>query len=354
MGNKHMSFKQRLFVALGLVVTLAFLWFAFSRLDPTAVLVNIRSAHPLPILIGAVWYFSAVAVISLRWGSLLRAIQPVPLTKLMPLVSIGYMGNNVYPFRSGEILRIWLLQRNHGIPLARSATTVIVERIFDGLVMLTFIFVALLLLDTPSPEVRTIASVTAPLFLIALAVFFVLAARPNLLRQVAAFVGGLLPGKLGGFIAHLTEDFIAGMGGLRSPTDLAATVFFSYACWLLEASVYWIVTFAFDLNLTYLQMLLVVGVVNLAGLLPASPGQWGVFEFFVSTVLIAEGAPADTALAYALVVHMVIWLPVTLLGFYFLVRQGLNLGALTRARELEATDPAHPTEQISSTAEGHP
>ena len=82
-------------------------------------------------------------------------------------------------------------------------------------------------------------------------------------------------------------------------------------------------------------MLLTVGVVNLAGLIPASPGQIGVFEFFVSLVLIAVGVADTEAHAYALVVHLVIWLPVTLAGFAFLVRQGLGWGAITHARELE-------------------
>jgi uncharacterized membrane protein YbhN (UPF0104 family) len=99
--------------------------------------------------------------------------------------------------------------------------------------------------------------------------------------------------------------------------------------------VYWLVSFAFNLNVGYPVMLLVVGVVNLAGLIPASPGQIGVFEFFVRTVLMAVGVDEATATAYALVVHVVIWLPVTLVGFYFLARQGLNWQAVTHARELE-------------------
>ncbi len=46
-------------------------------------------------------------------------------------------------------------------------------------------------------------------------------------------------------------------------------------------------------------MTLVVGVVNLAGLIPASPGQLGVYEFFASTVVIAVGIGEVQALAYA-------------------------------------------------------
>jgi uncharacterized membrane protein YbhN (UPF0104 family) len=91
---------------------------------------------------------------------------------------------------------------------------------------------------------------------------------------------------------------------------------------------------AFGLELGYPVALLVVGTVNLAGLIPASPGQVGVYEFFASSVMEAVGVAQDRALAYAIVVHIVIWLPVTLAGFAFLVRYGLGWNDITKAKEL--------------------
>lgn len=93
---------------------------------------------------------------------------------------------------------------------------------------------------------------------------------------------------------------------------------------------------AFGLELGYPVALLVVGTVNLAGLIPASPGQVGVYEFFASAVLTAVGIAQNTALAYAIVVHIVIWLPVTLVGFFFLVQYGLGWRAISNASELES------------------
>jgi glycosyltransferase 2 family protein len=98
---------------------------------------------------------------------------------------------------------------------------------------------------------------------------------------------------------------------------------------------YWMVASAFNLNIGLVVMFLAVGVSNLAGLVPASPGQIGVFEFFTSLVLTAVGVDATQASAYALVMHVVIWLPATLAGFYFLIRQGLGWNAITHAGELE-------------------
>ncbi len=329
-----MKRRQRLLVLVGVVISLIFLALAFNGLNPSAVWANISAANPLLLIAAAVWFFASTIAIAARWGALLTSAKRLPLGALFRLVCITYMGNNVYPLRAGEVLRIALVNRDHGIPLARITTTVLIERIFDGLVMLSFIIIALPLTGIASPEVQTVANAAAPLFGVALIVFFVLAAQPNLMRRLIALISGILPARLGEIVRGLGDDVIAGFEGLRTPAHLAGAVGYSYLSWVLHAGVFWLVAFAFGLDVDLPLMLLVVGVVNLAGLIPASPGQIGVYEFFVILVMTAAGIANETATAYALVVHVVIWLPVTLLGFYFLVRRGLSINALARAQDL--------------------
>ena len=327
--------RKQLAVIAGILVSAFFLWLAFRGLDPAAFWQSVQSANPWLIVGGMLLYGVAVTIITLRWQFLLRAIKPIPLAQLIPLVTIGYMGNNIYPLRSGELLRIFLLRRNHDVPFGQGATTVVVERVFDGLVMLTFLIVPLAFIDVASPEVRRLATITTPIFLTALATFLALAARPQWLLGLAGWVAGWLPGKLGALVDDLSRDIVDGLAGLRSPADLAGTVAASYATWAVEALVYWMVAFAFGLGLGYPVMLMVVAVVNLSFLLPAAPGNVGLFQFFASAVLVAVGIAESTALAYAVAVHVVIWLPPTLAGFFFLARQGLRIGAIARADELQ-------------------
>ncbi len=74
---------------------------------------------------------------------MLRPLKPIPLPRLFPVVCIGYFGNNVYPLRAGEVIRSYILRQREGIPITSSLATVFIERIFDSLIMLLFIFLAL-------------------------------------------------------------------------------------------------------------------------------------------------------------------------------------------------------------------
>ena len=332
--------RKRLALTVGSFTSAAFLLLAFRGLQPEQLWRSLADVSLPWLLIATLVYFVAVAVIALRWQFLLGAITAVPLAALVKLVFIGYMGNNVYPLRAGDALRVILLRRNHGVAFVRSTTIVAIERTIDGCVMLTFVFVGLLFIDLASREVDAMLSVTAPLFAALMLLALVLAAAPKLLRRVVSLTLRPLPERLATIAAQLAEEIIAGFAALRSPAHLLGAVVSSFVTWGIEAGAYWLVMRAFDLELNYAVALLLVGAVNLAGLIPASPGQVGVNEFVVISILTALGVPLSTATAYAILAHVVIWLPITIAGFALLIRQGLGWADIGRARDMQsAADP---------------
>ena len=331
------SGRKRLAFITGTIISAVFLVLAFRGLQPEQFWSSLSDVSIPWLLIAVLVYFAAVIVIALRWQFLLRAIKLVPLRALTQLVFIGYMGNNVYPLRAGDALRIALLRRNHQVPLVRSTTIVVIERIFDGCVMLTFVLLSLLLIDVNSSTVETIVAVTAPVFLVAMLFAFFLAAKPDLLRRVVRIALYALPQRVGAIVAELAEEVIAGQEGLRSPVFLLGAIISSFVTWSIEAGTYWLVMVAFGLELNYAVALLLVGAVNLAGLIPASPGQVGVNEFVIITILTALGIAVSDATAYAVIVHLAIWLPITVSGFVLLLRQGMGWADIRRAGEKERT-----------------
>ncbi|HVO70994.1 MAG TPA: lysylphosphatidylglycerol synthase transmembrane domain-containing protein [Aggregatilineaceae bacterium] len=321
----------------GIAVSVVFLYIGLKGLKLSQVWHDVRHVHVGWLLVGASIYFLAVWGRTWRWHYLLRSIKAIPLKKLFPVVVIGYMGNNLYPFRTGEVIRAYVLRRNEDVRISASLATIVVERIFDGLVMLIFVFVALPFADFKANWLRDIVFFSTLLFWGAFLAFLVVALRPAQMRRIyTAIFDRLLPEGLAGTARSLADHFMLGLENLRRPRDLFMTLLSSVFIWLTETTKYWFVMHAFDFRVSFFALMVMTAVVNLATTLPSSPGYVGTFDTPGIKTLTAYGIEETTAASYTLVLHAALWLPITLLGVFFLYREGLHWRDFSRAREVVA------------------
>ncbi len=341
MGKAKTRQRARRWLAfgIGVAVSALFLYEGLKGLRLAEVWHDIRGVHLGWLTAGATIYFLAVWGRTWRWHYLLHSLKPIPLRKLFPVVVIGYMGNNVYPFRAGEVIRAYVLRRNEGVSVTASLATIVVERIFDGLVMLIFVFVALPFADFKTPWLRSVVFFSTILFWGAFLVFLVMALRPQRTRRLyVALFDRLLPPALALKARGLADHFMSGLENLRRPRDLAMILLSSLFIWLTETTKYWFVMHAFDFRVSFFVLMLMTAVVNLATTLPSSPGYVGTFDTPGIKVLVAYGVPEVVASAYTLVLHAALWLPITLLGFYYLYRERLSWQDFSRAQEVVAEE----------------
>ena len=171
---------KRILTWVGLIISAVLLWYALSQLHLPEVWGYLRKARYWWIVPGVAVYFFGVWARTWRWHYMLRPFKSVPLIRLFPVVCIGYAGNNIYPARAGEVIRSFVLKQTEDIPMSGSLATVLIERLFDGLVMLMFVFVALPFAPNIPTVYRNWVIGFSLLFGIAMAVFIFVAARPQL------------------------------------------------------------------------------------------------------------------------------------------------------------------------------
>jgi uncharacterized protein (TIRG00374 family) len=325
----------------GVIVSAVFLYIGLRGLQLSEVWEGVRGARVGWLIPGVAVYFLAVWGRTWRWHYLLRSLQPIPLRRLFPVVVIGYMGNNVYPFRAGEVIRAYVLRRNEGVNIPASLATIVVERIFDGLVMLLFVFVALPFADFRQDWLRDVVFFSTILFWGAFLAFLAMALRPARMRAIYTWVfERLLPGKVGAAGIRMADHFMLGLENLRSPRDLLMILVSSVFIWLTETTKYWFVMHAFDFEVSFFVLMVMTAVVNLATTLPSSPGYVGTFDTPGIETLKAYGVRETVAASYTLVLHAALWLPITLLGFYYLYREGLGWSDFRRAQAEAAREAA--------------
>ncbi len=300
----------------------------------------LRTAHYGWIIPGVVVYFFGVWARTWRWDYLLRPMKQVPLRRLFPVVVIGYMGNNVYPARAGEVIRSYVLRQREGISISASLATVIVERVFDGLVMLIFVFIGLPF--TPMPAWLQWMVITASiLFFGALAVFMVLAAKVEWAEAVYGWaIDRVVPLRFRQPVRGFADRFMTGLHSLRSGRGVLMIFVTSIVIWLAETVKYWFVMHAFDFVVPFWVLMLMNGIVNLATTFPSAPGYVGTFDAPGIEILSIFGVERSLAASYTLVLHAALWLPITLLGFWYMGHESVTWGDFGRAKEAVSPPPA--------------
>ena len=315
----------------GVLISVLFIWLALRGLRLEEFWSAVEQANYWWLIPGVAVYFVGVWVRAWRWHYLLGPIKKIPTKTMFPITTIGYMGNNIYPARAGEVLRAVILKRKEGVPVSASLATIIVERIFDGVVMLAFVFVNLPELAKLTGasgfvgNIQQVAIIGTGVFLGALLIFLLAAMFPQVTAKIGQwFIDRVLPERLREKVSGIMKKFLDGLASLRSPLNVLMVFFTSVIIWLLETGKYWFVMHAFDFSVSFFALMLMNGIVNLATTIPSAPGYIGTFDAPGIAVLSAYGIEQATAAGYTLVLHVALWLPITLLGAYYLAREGIK------------------------------
>jgi glycosyltransferase 2 family protein len=318
---------------LGLSISLFFLYDILAKIDYPILWEYTQQATVTLILPGIGVYFIGLWVRAWRWHYLLRPIKSIPTKTIFPIVAMGYAGNNIFPARAGEVFRAVILKKQTDVPISASLATIIVERIFDGVVMLAFIFLNLSELSNldggealiGNLSIQQIATLGSYAFLGGLLVFLLAAMFPKFTTKIIEWVTKrFVPQKYQQTINDISGKFLQGLAALRSPIEALMIFFTSVIIWLLETVKYWFVMKAFHFSVSFFALLLMNGVVNLATTIPSAPGYIGTFDKPGILVLTAYGVDPNLAAGYTLVLHFALWFPVTALGFYYMTKQGIN------------------------------
>ncbi len=292
---------------------------------------EIRRAHAVPLLLGIAVATASFMVRAFRWGLLLRNDhgKPVPLAPRWHSVAMGFMANNVLPFRAGELLRAYAITRLGHVRFAGSIASLVVERVFDALTLVLLLSLGLLWSGLPASTVlagvtlRKIATITAIGGLVIVALGALLVARPALVEGVLI---RLLPdGTLRRRLIAVASGITDGLGVLRSPARVLGLVAWSVGMWLASAWSFWIMFRAFDINVPFAGAVVLQSTMAFAISVPSTPGYIGPFEAVIVAVLGLYGVPDTTAFSYAVTYHLTTLVPITLMGFWSLVRTPVAL-----------------------------
>ncbi|MBN1867430.1 flippase-like domain-containing protein [Candidatus Sumerlaeota bacterium] len=331
-----MKRKQALQLLVGIVLSVAMLWYVFRDITLSELMDSFRSVRYvwlIPCL--AVFYFG-MWLRGIRWSHLFRPHHRVPVLRATGGMFICFAFNSVFGMRLGEFARAYLVGKRDKTGFPTAFGTVVAERLLDSITLLCCMIVALKSVSIPSDLKFPIDVfgkqwiLTGKMFASAqrwtLLTCFVLMAgiltisfRPTRswvlrLMHTARFV----PRKIRDTIEDLIHKFADGLASFHSPPRVLSLFAQSLLIWITTAASAMFLAWGFDFqtHMTFSQAFALVVIVCIPIALIPTPGYWGPYEAGVVFAIVIMSIHPNNALvvSYAILLHLTQWIPIVAIG----------------------------------------
>ncbi len=331
--------KRFIQILAGLAVSALALWLTLRGKDLGAIWAAAADAN-------YVWLFPYAGILALihlartlRWGILLEPVAKVPFSRLNAVSAVGFMALVILPFRIGEFARPYLIAERPRIRVSATLSSVVVERVADGVFMAALLILSLLAVPEGTPGLHFLRMGGLAVFGVfgALLAFLVVAYRNRSLAvRITHRVLDPISPRVAARASGMMDAFIHGLRLVPSRSKVALFFLLTAVYWCLNGWGMGVLARAFDIHLTLIQSFTVLGVLVVGVMIPSGPGMVGTFQ--AATVLgLSLFVPAqvlDTrGTAYANVLWAVQLAFTTALGLFFLFSRHIRIAQIFSAPE---------------------
>jgi hypothetical protein len=310
---------RKIQIALGLACTLFFLALALYRVPLGAVGATIASANPIWIAAAMSIYAVNLALRAWRWQIILRPVASISYSSIGKALVVGYGLNAIMPARLGELFRAEFLKKELGLSRASTLSSIVVERLVDGLTVIGCLGLGLLL------ATRQDMAALVNVLVIASALFGVI------LLAVLRLAG---PRRAGVFARwpRLSAQLMRVRQALHilRTWRIVAVALLTFIIYLPDTLALWFTVKALGVGLGFADTLVLLGAASLSTLLPSGPAFLGTLQFAYALAIEFAGAPRAVGIAAATLAQLCILLPlgVAAVGILFGGAGGVLYAAL--------------------------
>lgn len=298
-----------------------------------------------------VMYLISLFFRTMRWKVLLIPIKEIKISRLFPIVIVGYMANNLLPFRIGELTRAYYTGLREDISKITVLSTIFLERILDALTLLSFIFIIGLILplsgffDFVEESFGLNRLIIIFLFIFPFILLFLIIMLisyfPRNSQIIFSKIWSFAPENIVVYLSSISENLINGLMSVRESKKLFILFVLSIPIWIFESGLFFFIGLSFDLDYVYqnilymsLYMILITSIVNIGSSIPAAPGGLGLFELIArETLIFSSLGIIDRSIAggFATLSHAILIIPVIIIGQLILFFSNISFFKLIKS-----------------------
>ena len=307
--------KERVLMTAGFVLSAVRAVYFLRRIDlrelgPTLASVNLWILSCCLLTKAAVFSLGA-----LRTKVFLRPLRRYRFTECFTAILGGYVTDNIFPFRLGELVRIDLLARAGEISRGSTVAVVALERLLDLISFLILFAVVVPLLTVDLSGNRRLAWLLGAI-LVALLAVALLASNPSRFPAIVVFFSRPFSPRLQAWLFQKSQRFVDGLSALRSSRAVAQAFLLTVAIRLVGLLTIQCWLWAFGLELPLFAPLIVMVFLSIGTIVPSSPGFIGMYHVAVAYSLELMGVVPSAAASVAIAGHFMATVPWTLIGLF--------------------------------------
>lgn len=315
-----MKIKQLAQVGLGLTCAAFFLWLIIQQTEFTELKKTLQNTNSGWIIVAFHAFCLGYACRITRWHIMLKQDNPTLAWRQCagPFLA-SFAINNLLPLRAGDLMRAFTFNQQLKTRSGTVLASLFVERLLDLLVILMILSSTLAWFSLALQNFTQIGSWV--LALLSLLIIFMLLVPKIFVPFALVFellITRFIPNRGKKITAEINK-------GITTLTQFAKTgvmlrlIFWSCLAWLAEGLVFLCVALALPDIGKPLASMLALPIGTLSTLIPSTPGYIGTFDYFVIKVMTLLGNQVSPSTAYALLVHALLWTPITLIGSFYLL-----------------------------------
>lgn len=311
-----------------LAITCIFLYLVFVNIDVKELIKQIQFFDKKYIILLCISIILSLACRGICFQQLISKTVKAPLTDLIPLCITGAALNIVLPARAGDFFRAYYTGQKYKADKVKIFGSVMLERIFDGLVILSMLFLGIILYHK-SDLAQKLCYGGSFVFISGLILAF-LAFRFNKTNEICTFAENKIKHFPEGlknigntiikFINKICNSFLNGFEVFRYPEKLFLVVVSSMGIWFFECLNYYIMILGFGLDISKSVVLFIISFIALACMIPSTSIFIGPYQFAVIAAFSIYDVNKETALALSFIEQTIVAITTSLIAAVFLIK----------------------------------
>ena len=282
------------------------------------------------------WGWVAVAAVSnvlvfllqgWRWRLLLVPVEPVPFAQTAEAIYVGMFANEVLPFRTGELIRCFLLAKSSELPLSVTFASALIERIFDGIWLMGFFFYCVHMGRMPGVLLKGGYILGALIVILGAILGYAMYAKK---QSLDLFFGMSLP--------HWFNTLIEDLQLIGHSRYLYYSFFVSGAFMIAQVFPIYALVLANDLPVPWTASFMMMVLLRLTSIVPQAPGNLGSFQWVAAHTLMLFKLATGHARRFSLILWAIVTIPMIIVGFVALALEGINITNLHREARAAASN----------------